>query len=130
MKWIPLLGLALTTAVYAADNKSKPPAETFLNAEKAGRDYVDQGEYVNDWGGAQIIALGENNFRMVTYRGGLPGAGWDKDYKMEVAGKRDDAKIVFAGENSYRAELADGKITITSADGGPWTMTKTERNRR
>ena len=32
------------------------PWETFLDAMDAGRDYVDQGEYKNEWGGAQVIA--------------------------------------------------------------------------
>jgi hypothetical protein len=109
-------------SVSAAD---KP--EAFLEPAKAGRDYADQGEYKNDWGGAQVIALGADNFRMLSYRGGLPGAGWDKEFKQEVNGKRDGDKIVFTGENNYRAELANGKITIKSDNGGPWTMEKTER---
>ena len=125
MKCLTILLLTLATATYAAD--PKPNAETFLDPAKAGQDYRDQGEYKNDWGGAQIIALGEGNFRMVTYRGGLPGDGWDKEFKQETPGKREGAKIVFTGENDYRAELANGKITITTAGGGPYTMEKTER---
>ena len=125
MKWLALIPLTLATTLYAAD--ARPKAETFLDPAKAGQDYIDQGEYKNDWGGAQIIALGENNFRMVTYRGGLPGEGWDAEYRQENPGKRDGNKIVFTGENNYRAELANGKITITTDGGGPYTMEKTER---
>jgi len=125
MKWLFLLPLALATAVHGADNK--PKAETFLDPAASGPDYADQGEYKNDWGGAQIIALGGGDFRMVTYRGGLPGAGWDKDFKQEIPGKRDGARIVFAGENNYRSELAAAKITIRTENGGPYTMEKTER---
>ncbi len=130
MKWLILLPLALTlaTAIEAADSPpAKPKAETFLEPAKAGQDYVDQGEYKNDWGGAQIIALGENAFRMVTFRGGLPGDGWDKEYKRENPGKREGNKIVFTGENGYRAELANAKIIINSDAGGPYTMEKLER---
>ena len=125
MKLISLLSLVLASANYAADNK--PASETFLDPAQAGRDYADQGEFKNDWGGAQIIALGDGNFRMVTYRGGLPGAGWDKELKQETAGKREGDKIVFTGANGYRAELANGKITINTDSGGPYTMEKTER---
>jgi len=125
MKLPALLSLALAADLFAADDK--PKAETFLDPAKGGQDYLDQGEYKNDWGGAQIIALGEGNFRMVTCRGGLPGAGWDKEFKQETPGTRQGQKIVFSGENKYRAELADGKIAITTADGGPYTMDKTER---
>ncbi len=125
MKWLALLPLTLATAAYAAE--PKPNADTFLDPAKAGQDYLDQGEYKNDWGGSQVIALGAGNFRMVTYRGGLPGDGWDKEFKQETPGKREGNKILFSGEDSYRAELANGKITINTADGGPYTMEKTER---
>ncbi len=128
MKRFILLSLTLATSLYGADPTStKPKAETFLEPGKAGQDYADQGEYKNDWGGAQVIALGDNNFRMVTYRGGLPGDGWDKDYKRENSGIRQGNKIVFTGENNYRAELANAKITINSDAGGPYTMEKVER---
>jgi hypothetical protein len=124
MKTLTLLPLLLACAACAADNKN---AETFLDPAKAGPDYVDQGEYKNEWGGAQVIALGDGKFRMVTFRGGLPGDGWDKELRQETAGKREGGKIIFTGENNYRAELADGTITINSEAGGPWTMQKTER---
>jgi len=110
-----------------AEAKEKAKADTFLNVMDAGRDYVDQGEYKNDWGGAQVIALGNDEFRMVTYKGGLPGAGWDKESRNENSGKREGDKIIFTGTNDYRAVLESGKITIESANGGPWTMKKIER---
>src|SRR5262245_48764581 len=97
MNWlIIIISFALAAPLYAAE--TKPKAETFLDPTKAGPDYADQGEYKNDWGAAQIIALGEGEFRMVTYRGGLPGDGWDKEYKTENPGKREGNKIVFTGE--------------------------------
>ncbi len=120
MKWFTLIPLAFATVVFAAD-------ETFTDPAKAGPDYIAQGEYKNDWGGAQIIALGNDKFRMVTYKGGLPGDGWDKDYKQEIIGKREADQIVFTSTNNYRAELVSGKITMKSDAGGPWTMEKTER---
>jgi hypothetical protein len=122
MRSLVVLSLTLTATIYAADK-----ADTFLDPAKAGQDYVDQGEYKNDWGGAQIIALGKGNFRMVTYKGGLPGDGWDKEFKQESPGKRMESKIIFTGTNEYRAELEAGKISIKSAEGGPWTMDKIER---
>src|SRR5690349_7476470 len=107
--------LALGAAVYAAENKP-----TYLDPVSGGPDYIAQGEYKNDWGGSQIIALGDGNFRMVTYPGGLPGDGWNKESKTETPGKREGDIIKFSGENSYRAELSGGKITINTADGGPY----------
>src|SRR5437868_5782986 len=125
MKALLAISMAAVLSVSAAD--SKPKAETYLTPEQGGKDYVDQGEYKNDWGGAQIVALGEDNFRMVTYRGGLPGDGWDKEYKTENPGKREGNKIVFTGANNYRAEVSGGKITITTESGGPYEMEQTER---
>jgi hypothetical protein len=133
MKYFLLLPLVLASAVIAADEKPKAAAPakvelpTFTDSAKAGQDYLDQGEYKNDWGGAQVIALGADKFRMVSYRGGLPGDGWDKEFKQEVNGQRVDGKIVFTSTNNYRAELTAGKITIKSDAGGPWTMEKVSR---
>jgi hypothetical protein len=110
-----------------AEKPANPKPQTFLTIETAGADYAPQGEYLNDWGGAQVIALGEDKFRLVSFKGGLPGAGWDKETRTEVAGKREEGKIVFAGNDGYKAELANGTITITTANGGPWTMAKTSR---
>ncbi len=124
-KWLALVPLAMAVTVFAADDK--PKHETFTDPAHAGPDYSSQGEYKNDWGGAQVIALGDDKFRLVTYHGGLPGAGWDKEAKQEISGQREGDKIIFTGANKYRAELAAGKITIRSEAGGPWTMTKTER---
>src|SRR5262245_45230402 len=119
------LTLAGAVAAVAAD---KPVAETFLSAEKAGPDYVDQGEYVNDWGGAQVIALGQDRFRLVIHKGGLPGAGWDKSAKTEVEGKREGDKIVFAkSANGFQYSLANGVLTTTSDNGDTYTMKKTTR---
>lgn len=118
------LSLFLTCGLFAADNKPNP---TYLDAKSGGQDYADQGEYKNDWGGAQIIALGGGEFRMVTYPGGLPGDGWDKEHKTEIPGKRTGSLVAFTGENKFRADLENGKITILTADGGPYTMEKIER---
>ncbi len=134
-KLLSLIPILIASAVMAADPKPATPAAakpkpvlpTYLTPEAGGEDYKDQGEYKNDWGGAQVIALGDNKFRMVSHKGGLPGDGWDKEFKQEVNGKREGDKVVFTSTNNYRAELADGKISIKSDAGGPWTMEKTVR---
>ena len=127
---LTLLFLATEACLPAAegDKPAKPKPQTFLTIETAGPDYAAQGEYLNDWGGAQAIALGDDKFRLVTYKGGLPGAGWDKETKNEVEGKRDGEKIVFTGKDGFKAELAENKITINTATGGPYTMEKTSRS--
>jgi hypothetical protein len=118
---IPVLCF-FTLSALAAENR-----QVFTNRAQAGPDYRDQGEYRNDWGGAQVIARGDGNFQMVTFRGGLPGAGWDGEFRQETSGKRQGDKVIFTGPNNYRAELGQGRITIASDSGGPWLMEKTER---
>ena len=81
--WLVIWWVGAAVSISAAE---KPKAETYLDPATAGPDYADQGEYTNDWGGAQVIALGEDNFRLVIHKGGLPGAGWDQSAKTELAG--------------------------------------------
>src|SRR6185503_12130137 len=101
---------------------------TFLDPQSAGPDYADQGEYLNDWGGAQVIALGDNKFRLVLYKGGLPGAGWDGERIPGLEGKREGAQIVFApGENGFKDSVANGVLKIVTPDGNEYQMKKTER---
>lgn len=121
MKTFSFAGLLLAVVLKAAD------IPTYTTPEQGGADYLAQGEYKNDWGGAQVIALGNGEFRMVTYPGGLPGAGWKHDTKTSAPGKREGNAVVFTGESGYKAELENGRITITTANGGPYTMEKTVR---
>ena len=120
-----LLLALLPSALFAAD--PKPKAETYLTVETAGADYLLQGEYRTRNAGAQVIALGEDKFRLVTYKGGLPGDGWDKQIRSQYDGKREGDKVVFTGADNYRAELAGGVLSVTTPAGGPWTMAKTHR---
>ena len=91
----------LATAAYAAE--PKPNAETFLDPSKAGQDYPDQGEYRNDWG----VRRSSPPSRQLS-DGDLPrrfARRWlGQEFKQETPGKREGNKIVFAGEDSYRAE--------------------------
>ncbi len=55
-------------------------AQTYdnLEAAKADPDFAIQGEYAAPSKGVQLIALGDGEFEMVVYEGGLPGAGWNR----------------------------------------------------
>jgi len=127
-----LFGLTTAAVLNAAEppneKPKKPEAPTFLDAEKAGPDYADQGEYSNDWGGAQVIALGDSRFRLVIYQGGFPGAGWDQANKTTVEGKREGDKINFAAApNGFKHSLADGTVTTVTPNGDEYKMKKTQR---
>jgi hypothetical protein len=117
-----LLALATLAAfhLHAAEGNG-----TFLDPATAGPDFVDQGEYVGETGGAQVIALGEGKFHIVGFEGGLPGTENSKK-GPELDAKRDGDKIVFE-QNGIKGELAGGQITFTHGDSGKMTLKKTER---
>ncbi len=107
---------------------AKPMPQAFLTAESAGQDYVDQGEYANDWGGAQVIALGDDKFRVVIHKGGLPGAGWDKSPKTEVEGRRNGAAILFTNaSNGWTYSIAQGVLRTRTENGDVYEMKKISR---
>jgi hypothetical protein len=120
-----LAALLISLSATAADFNQPG---TFLDPESAGPDYADQGEYVNDWGGAQVVALGESKFRLVIYKGGLPGAGWDGERNPGLEGKRDGDQIAFApSENGFKHFLAKGVLKTVTPDGAEYRMEKTQR---
>ena len=131
VKLLPLLGVALACAALAADEptpgeKLKPQA--FLTVESAGQDYADQGEYANDWGGVQVIALGNDKFRAVIHKGGLPGAGWDKSPKTDLEGRRNGAAILFTSvSNGWTHSIARGVFTTKTDNGDVYEMKKVTR---
>jgi len=127
MKSKHLLSLILSVAPLALLAANPDPKPTYTTVETAGPDYTVQGEYRTRNGGAHVIALGDDKFRLVTYKGGLPGDGWDKATRTQYEGKREGDKIVFTGTNNFRAEVANGVISMTTSAGGPWTMNKTHR---
>src|SRR5438552_2081175 len=117
-----LAGFLSAGAQAGEKPKPKPEAETFLDQEKAGPDYADQGEYSNDWGAAQVIALGNGSFRLVIYPGGFPGAGWDQTTRNAVEGKREGDRINFAASaDGFKHSLAKGTLTTMAANGDEYT---------
>lgn len=95
-------------ATPAKSPAAKPALPTYLTIETAGPDFPLQGEYAAEGIGADIIALGDGNFRLVIFKGGLPGAGWDLSAKTEVEAKRDGDTVRFKDF----AELKGGALTI------------------
>lgn len=122
--WGPMEEAAKKAAAAA-----KLRSQAFLTVESAGQDYADQGEYANDWGGAQVIALGDDRFRAVIHKGGLPGAGWDKSPKTEVEGRRHGAAILFTNATTgWTYSIAQGVLTTKTDEGDVYQMKKVSRS--
>jgi hypothetical protein len=116
-RWLTLPAvLALALAVWAADKKEN---ETFTDPAKAGPDFAIQGEYegeiiANDGKlkmGGQVIALGGGKFKVRLLPGGLPGDGWNSNL-LEADAETTDGKTL-AASKQFKAEIADGKLTVT-----------------
>jgi hypothetical protein len=132
MKSTPFLALAVFAFAYAlqaADASSaKAPLPTYLTEEearKAGPDFDLQGEYADAKLGAQVIALGNDTFRVVFYKGGLPGAGWDKSAKIEIEAKRAGQSVEFA-KDAWKATLSKDRLSGES-DQGKFSLKKVNR---
>lgn len=109
-KTLPLavLCVAAIASVAAADG---------LNIDE---DFTFQGEYVGtialdgqNWqvAGLQVVALGGGKFDAVLYRGGLPGAGWDRVTKHALHGQRDGSQVTLAGDQQHVTVASDGSAT-------------------
>jgi hypothetical protein len=111
--WTLLLLAAFVPGTQAQEKKA---VETFTDPEKAGPDFLVQGEYEGPGLGAHAIAEGDGKFGLVFYAGGLPGAGWDEKTKSKAKGQTEGARTSITGDK-YSGEIADGKLTGKGPDG-------------
>lgn len=108
----------LSLVAVAAENK------TYTDPAQADADFAYQGEYSgkvkNEEGemtiGLQVVALGGGKFKVVGYRGGLPGAGWDQKEKKEAEGELKDDVLVVKHDHG-EAQIKDGVATLLFTDG-------------
>ena len=110
-------------AAYAAGPKITDPA-------KVDSDYALQGEYSGSFenngetfkAGAQIIALGNGEFAISFYPGGLPGDGFgrDKSKVVRANGKLVNGEVKFTGEKGSAVLSKDGiALFDPNGEGGP-----------
>ena len=126
MPWLAF-GIAFSClAGVSPAQKEEPPLDRLPTREEAGPDYAVQGEYVgrlrvegvDEMFGVQVVALGDANFRAVGYRGGLPGAGWDRTEKLRFRGSASGAETVLKPAHEateYTLGIVDKTMTVTDA---------------
>ncbi len=112
--------LLLSVGMIELIAKDASPATS--DPKKVDADYALQGEYEGMSGdeklGVQVIALGGGKFEAVASKGGLPGAGWDKEKPRErIQGEMVDGKIKFVASKGHVGWLADGKIMVKDPEG-------------
>ena len=111
----------VTGAAYA-----KNPEITDPDRAAADPDFLTQGEYQGegDWKGkgpvkvgAQVIARGNGQFKVVVTKGGLPGDGWKRgEPKLMLEGKRDDDVVAFSGVK-LTGKIVGDALTVASRNG-------------
>jgi hypothetical protein len=101
-----LAGLSACFCLATACVTAQGP--TYTDPDNADADFAFQGEYTGGSGarktGAQVIALGDGQFDVVVYPGGLPGEGWDGKTKETLQGSR-DGDVVTIGDT----QIKDGR---------------------
>ncbi|MEY4179095.1 MAG: hypothetical protein RLY70_2669 [Planctomycetota bacterium] len=120
--WIVGTVVALAAVTGQATLLAKGPV--VIDPAKADADFAIQGEYAGEVEssdgkkafGVQIIALGMGKFQAVGYPGGLPGAGWNGEPKIETKGEMKDGAAVFATD-AGSATVKDGALTIADKNG-------------
>lgn len=132
MKPILLLSAVVLTSAFevqaAEREQARPQIATYLTEEtarQAGPDFDLQGEYADAKLGAQVIALGNDNFRVVFHKGGLPGAGWDKSAKVEIETRRVGDKVEFT-QGPWKASLLRRGLEGQGED-GQFSLRKVQR---
>jgi hypothetical protein len=131
-KVLLVVAVAAFTAVAAdppvdtkpVDKMRKPTGNVFTDPEKAGPDYLIQGEYsgASPGGtmGAQVIAEGDGTFNVRILAGGLPGDGWDGRTQLKGKAKLSNGKVTFEASQpkgpTINGEIGGG--TFTGIDEG------------
>jgi len=121
-----LMMILLVVCGLACTAAAKPKEISDPEEAKADPDFSIQGEYVGvspgsdkEKIGAQVIALGQGNFRVVVYRGGLPGEGWRRgDDRVTLEGTAAELKGRLPGEEASEltGKIVDGKLTLAHSE--------------
>lgn len=121
---LALVACFIITAAPACAEPNLAGKQAYADPDEAAKtiDFQIQGEYVghipaNDGKrktGAQIIALGNGQFRMVVFDGGLPGEGWKPGMKrQEITGQLKGDQAPFVNEDKGGVILwRDGKVVL------------------
>ncbi|MDG2122917.1 MAG: DUF1080 domain-containing protein, partial [Verrucomicrobiales bacterium] len=111
MIFLALVGMA--TVASGADNKRVWTDPVKAKAEDPG--FAVQGEYGRKAAGTQVVALGDGQFYISAYNGGLPGAGWDGSDPVTSTG--DEAVVRAATEGMKMMERTSPTLGRVAPDG-------------
>lgn len=115
-----LVACAATFLFVSSAFGAKPAGQIWTDPKKAAAedpDFAVQGEYVGKKRGVQVVALGDGRFYVSTFKGGLPGAGWDKSAPTVATTDQAGASAATKGtERTERASPSLGRSAPAGAD--------------
>lgn len=124
-----MIGIAMTTATAQENDAKKKEKTSFLSAADAGPDFAVQGEYVGELGdvkyGVQVVAKGDGKFDAWLLKGGLPGAGWDRETRRKLSGETKDGVTELKGEALAASITRD--VLSAEIDGQKGQLKKIDR---
>ena len=113
--WSSLAALLVVAEVALAQpNPPLPDADFAIQGEYAG--FVDGRYGGSHVVGLQVVALGGGKFDAVAYRGGLPGAGWNRHTKTRLSGQVVNGSLILLG-NECNYLVTSGVATSLDATG-------------
>jgi hypothetical protein len=127
----PLFATLLALLVIAPfATAAEPDGKTYTTAEEAAvdPDFAVQGEYAAEGVGVQVVALGEGNFSVVTFQGGLPGDGWDQSERKVSEVDAAGVKEVIANPKLKKVERESGTIGEKPPEGAVVLFDGTEES--
>ncbi len=126
-RFLPTFALVTVLAAPAVAQE-----EIYTDPAKVPDSYAVQGEYLGESDGkkvgAQVVALGGDEYQLEVFLGGLPGAGWSRgDMHVSAKGAAKDDVVTFkTGDKT--ATLVGGKLSLLRPSGEvEATLEKTER---
>ncbi len=119
---VALSALALSFAGFAASpalRADDPAAQVYITpaAAAAHPDFKLQGEYAKPGLGLQVVAYGDGEFSAVIYRGGLPGAGWDRSERQVVEESSDGIRELIETLEVQRVERSSPTLGLAPPQG-------------
>lgn len=105
---------AANLAREAATDLSQVDADFHLQGEYFGS--VEQDIFDASNMGLQVVALGDGQFDASLLRGGLPGAGWDRNTRLKLDGGKTDERLLLIG-GEYHIDVNPQEAVVHTSQG-------------
>jgi cytochrome c553 len=89
---------------FATQSLGQNPVYETVQAASADPDFQLQGEYTGQQRALQVVALGDGEFDILLFSGGLPGAGWDRSPPRKLSGDADEVQQLLTDGEFRRIE--------------------------